>query len=249
MKRKRTHLPLPFKLVAYFVPWCMFFCCQWLMARDDKNHWAATYWRGCMSFPISVFPHCVVQFASPMQVDEECCSICRPMAWLGREKVIKVGVFFLEDMTFAFGKSRETESGNENMGHPYTFHLPPVSQSGTSRFGSVVCWTFGSEGASGNMWFYVVFSNVAWWRGRWWWWWRGWWWWWWCKTTSCMRILSYQKRMFWGMPFDACCPECKMPGHSCIDNFNTMGFSGDRGADSNTFCILMCLDMSNSKKI
>ena len=40
-----------------------------------------------------------------------------------------------------------------------------------------------------------------------------------------------------------------MPGHSCIDNFNTMGFSGDRGADSNTFCILMCLDMSNSKKI
>ena len=43
-------------------------------------------------------------------------------------------------MTFAFGKPNETESGNENMsgmGHPYMFHLPPISQSGTRRFGSV----------------------------------------------------------------------------------------------------------------
>ena len=65
------------------------------MARDDKNHGVVNYWMVCMFFPISVFPHCVV----PMQVDEECCSICRPLAGLGREKSV---AFFFVDMTFAF---------------------------------------------------------------------------------------------------------------------------------------------------
>lgn len=120
------------------------------MARDDKNQGVANYWMVCMFFPISVFPHCVV----PMQVDEECCSICRPLAGLGREKSV---VFFFEDMTFAFKSPMKQKVETKTWvawriftRYIYIYIYIHFNKMGQDDLVQLLS-TFGSEGAAGSM--------------------------------------------------------------------------------------------------